>query len=146
MEILFKEFQLASFGCTKCGATHLDSGRFPRKKHTCLLCKLCEHRWLKSPVIGNPLAALGCWLEGAILYMGRVTVTAGKKKGLPNYVGCMSCDCRTVHVKVICQRASCFQGQSVALYPTHSQWYGEARGIPCDPSNEHMASMEVEST
>ena len=30
-EILSKGLQLASFGCTKCGATHLDSGNFERK-------------------------------------------------------------------------------------------------------------------
>ena len=30
-ESLLKGLQLASFGCTKCSATHLDSGNFERK-------------------------------------------------------------------------------------------------------------------
>ena len=31
VESLSKGLQLASFGCTKCGATHLDSHSFERK-------------------------------------------------------------------------------------------------------------------
>ena len=31
VESLSKGLQLASFGCTKCGATHLDSGNFEGK-------------------------------------------------------------------------------------------------------------------
>ena len=31
----------------------------------------------QPPVIGNPLAALGCWLVGATVHVGRVLVTAG---------------------------------------------------------------------
>ena len=31
VESLSKGFQLASLGCTKCGATHFDSGNFARK-------------------------------------------------------------------------------------------------------------------
>ena len=31
VESLSKGLQLASFGCTKCGATHLDSDKFERK-------------------------------------------------------------------------------------------------------------------
>ena len=31
VESLSKGFQLASFGCTKCGTTHLDSGNFACK-------------------------------------------------------------------------------------------------------------------
>ena len=31
VESLSKGLQLASFGCTKCGATHLDSGNFACK-------------------------------------------------------------------------------------------------------------------
>ena len=31
VESLSKGLQLASFGCTKCGATHLDTGNFKRK-------------------------------------------------------------------------------------------------------------------
>ena len=81
VESLSKGFHLASFGCTKCGATHLDSGNFARKKYTHHLYKVCGHRWLKSPpVIGNPLAALGCFLEGATLYVSRVSMTEGAQQ------------------------------------------------------------------
>ena len=63
VESLSKGFQLASLGYNKRGATHLDSGNFACKQHTHQLCKVCDHRWLKSPpVIGNPLAAFGCFL------------------------------------------------------------------------------------
>ena len=44
VESLSKGFQLASLGCTKCGATHLDSGNFACKQHTRHLCKVCGHR------------------------------------------------------------------------------------------------------
>ena len=81
VESLSNGFQLASFGCTKYGETHLDSGNFACKQHTRHLCKVCGHRWLKSPpVIGNPLAALVCFLEGATLYVGKVPVTAGAQQ------------------------------------------------------------------
>ena len=111
VESLSKGFKLASFGCTKCGATHLDSGSFACKKHTRHLCKLHRHRWIKSPpVIGNPLAALGCCLEGATLYVGRVPCTAGDQQGVHNREGCMSGDCRTARVEGNCQEAFAFQG------------------------------------
>ena len=111
-----EEFQLASFGSTKCGATHLESSNFACKNHTCHLCKLCGDRWLKSlPVIGNPLAAVGCWLEGAALYVGRVPSTARNQQGLCNHVGYMSCDCEIACVKRSCQEAFALQGQSVLL-------------------------------
>ena len=44
VESISKAFQLASFGGTKCNATHLDSGSFARKKYICYLCKLCVYR------------------------------------------------------------------------------------------------------
>ena len=56
VENLSKGLQLASFECTKCGATHLDSGSFACKHHNRHLCKVYGHRWLKSlPMTGNPL-------------------------------------------------------------------------------------------
>ena len=77
-ESLSAGLPLASFGCTKCGAVHLDSAEFARKAHVRHVCLVCGHRWVKSPsVIGNPLAALGCWLEGATVHVGKVPVTAG---------------------------------------------------------------------
>ena len=69
---------LASFGCSKCGATHLDADKFARKLHTCHVYYVCNHRWIKQPaVVGNPLAALGCSLDGGVLYVSRVPVTMG---------------------------------------------------------------------
>ena len=79
----------------------------PAKQHTRHLCKLCGHRWTKSPpVIGNPLAALGCYLEGATLYVGRVPCTAGDQQGVRNHVGCMSGDSGTARVEGSCVEAS----------------------------------------
>ena len=49
-------------------------------------------------MIGNPLAALGCYLEGATLYVGRVPCTAGDQQGVRNHVGCMSGDSGTARV------------------------------------------------
>lgn len=58
------------------------------------------------PVSGNPLAALGCWLEGATLYVGRVPCTAGDQQGVRNHVGCMSGDSGTARVEGSCVEAS----------------------------------------
>ena len=61
---------------------------------------------MKSPpVIGNPLAALGCYLEGATLYVGRVPCTAGDQQGVRNHVGCMSSDSGTARVEGSCVEA-----------------------------------------
>ena len=57
-------------------------------------------------MIGNPLAALGCWLEGATLYVGRVPSTAGDQQGVRNHVGCMSGDSGTARVEISCVEAS----------------------------------------
>ena len=65
-------------------------------------------------MIGNPLAALGCYLEGATLYVGRVPCTAGDQQGVRNHVGCMSGDSGTARVEGSCVEASVLQGQSVA--------------------------------
>ena len=70
---------------------------------------------MKSPpVIGNTLAALGCWLEGATLYVGRVPCTVGDQQGVCNHVGCMSGDSGAARVEGSCVEASALQGQSVA--------------------------------
>ena len=69
----------ASFGCGKCGATHLDANKFATKLHTCHMCSVCNHCWMKQPAgIGNPLAALGCSLDRGVLYVSRVPVSAGE--------------------------------------------------------------------
>ena len=56
-------------------------------------------------MIGNPLAALGCYLEGATLYVGRVPCTAGDQQGVRNHVGCMSGDSVTARVEGSCMEA-----------------------------------------
>ena len=79
VETLSTGLPLASFGCSKCGATHLDANKFAKKLHTHHVCAVCYHCWIKQPaVVGNPLAALGCSLDGGVLYMSRVPVTAGE--------------------------------------------------------------------
>ena len=68
---------LASFGYSKCEATHIDADKFMQKLHTRHICSVCNHHWIKQlAVVGNPLAALGCSLDGCVLYISRVPVTA----------------------------------------------------------------------
>ena len=70
---------LASFGCSKCGATHLDANKFATKLYMRHVCSVCNHCWIKLPaVVGNPLAALGCSLDKVVLSVSRVPVTAGE--------------------------------------------------------------------
>ena len=38
VESVSRGHPLTSFGCSKCGATHLDTGDFARKLHTRHLC------------------------------------------------------------------------------------------------------------
>ena len=74
---LSRGLPLASFGCTKCGASHMDLGYVAWKLHTCHICNQYGHKSTKTPpVLGNPLAALGSYLEGATLYMVQVSVPA----------------------------------------------------------------------
>ena len=78
VESLLMGLPLASFGCSRCGATHLGSYKFVRKLHTRHVCSVCNHRWIKQPaMVGNPLVALGCSLDGRELYVSRVPMTAG---------------------------------------------------------------------
>ena len=77
VEGLSRGLPLALFGCTKCGASHIDLGQYVQKLHTCHVCTQCGHKWTRTPpVLGNPLAALGCYLEGATLYVAQVLVSA----------------------------------------------------------------------
>ena len=79
VETLSTGLPLASFGCSKCGPTHLGANKFATKLHTRHVCSVCHHRWIKQPaVVGNPLAALGCSLDGGVLYVSRVPVTVGE--------------------------------------------------------------------
>ena len=83
VETLSTGLPLASFGCSKWGATHLDANKFATKLHLCHVCAVCNHCWSKQPaVVGNPLAALGCSLDGGVLYVSRVPVTAGEPRVL----------------------------------------------------------------
>ena len=76
VETLSTGLPLASFCCSKCGATHLDANKFVTKLHTRHVCAVCNHRWIKQPaVVGNPLAALCCSLDGGVLYVSRVPLT-----------------------------------------------------------------------
>ena len=111
VETLSVGLPMASFGCSKCGATHLDTAKFAQKLHTRHVCQVCDHRWIKQPaVFGNPLAALGCSLEGAVLYVSRVPVTAGAPQvvsGQSSYV----CGCgTTARGKGSCRVAACEPG------------------------------------
>ena len=72
---LSRGLPLASFGCIKCGASHMNLGQCMRKLHMCHVCTQCGHKWTKTlPVLDCPLAALGCYLEGATLYVAQVLV------------------------------------------------------------------------
>ena len=77
VEGLSRGLPLVSFGCTKCGAFQMDLGQYARKLRTHHVCTQCGHKWTRTPpVLGNLLAALGCYLEGTTLYIVRVTVSA----------------------------------------------------------------------
>ena len=74
---LSRGLPLASFGCTKCGTSHVDLGQDAQKLYTRHVCIQCGHKWTSTPpVLGNPLAALDCYLEGATLYVAQVQVSA----------------------------------------------------------------------
>ena len=67
---------LASFGCTKCVSSHMDLGQYAWKLHTRHVCAKCGHKWTRTLfALGNPLAALGYYLEGATLYVAQVPVS-----------------------------------------------------------------------
>ena len=65
VETMSTGLPLASFGCSKCGATHLDADKFAQKLHMRLVCSVCNHRWIKQPaVVWNP------WQHLAVHWMG----------------------------------------------------------------------------
>ena len=79
VETLSTGLPLASFGCSKFGATHLDEDKSATKLHTRHVCAVCNHRWINQPeMVGNPLAALGRSLDGGVLYVSRAPVTVGE--------------------------------------------------------------------
>ena len=70
-------FPLASFPCSKCGATCASLGEAGRKLLTTHVCPVCKHRMVKSPpVLANPLAVLGCQLHNGALYIAHVPATS----------------------------------------------------------------------
>ena len=100
----------------------------------------------QPPVIGNPLAALGCWLVGATVYVGRVPVTAGAPQEGPAHVGCASACCRTARAAGSCVEATLAGRRSVALKRARGLCLIGARGMPCGTHVAHMLSLEVEPT
>ena len=99
-------------------------------------------------MIGNPLAALGCWMEGATLHIGKVPKAAGAQPEGSTNVGCMfECGEHTRGVGS-CPEAS---PQPVSVptepgLPLDGCLAGRARGTPRGPRGGHMASIEVEPT
>ena len=93
--------------------------------------------------MGNPLAALGCWLEGATLYVGKVPVTAGEQQVGSSHVGCMNqcigCACVEGSCKVAATGCS-----KVPSVPVSSS--GFARGMPRGPTVGTVRSLVVEPT
>ena len=49
VEALSVGLVLASFPCTKCGATHVDVGKMATKPHTGHVCMVCGHKWQRVP-------------------------------------------------------------------------------------------------
>ena len=56
----------------------------------------------QPPVIGNPLAVLGCGLVGATVHVGWVPVSAGAPLEGPAHVGCMFACCKTIRAAGSC--------------------------------------------
>ena len=76
VEGLSRGLPLALFGCSKCGASHIDLGQCARKLYTCHVCTKCGQQWTRTlPALGDPLAALGCYIEGAALHVAQVPVS-----------------------------------------------------------------------
>ena len=94
-------------------------------------------------MIGNPLAALGCFLEGATLYVGRVPVTAGAQQQVLRHVGNVP---DAHHEGRSCLEASATPGQSVARPLAHSHDLGTARGTPSACVVDQISLLEVEPT
>ena len=100
---------------------------------------------MKQPlVIGNPLAALGCWLVGATVHMGRVPVTAGALQKGPAHVGCTFPCCGTARAAGSCMEATVADRRSVALKPAQGLCSIGACGMPCGTCVSHVLSLEAE--
>ena len=97
----------------------------------------------KPPVIGNPLAALGCWLVGATVHVGQVPVTAGATQEGLALVGCTSACCGTALAAGNCMEATVADRQSVVLKPAQGLCSYGARGTPRGTRVAHVLLFEV---
>ena len=100
----------------------------------------------QPPVIGNPLAALGCWLVGATEHVGWVPVTAGAPQEGPAHVWCTSACCGTARAAGSCMEATVADRRSVALKPAQGLCSNGAHGMPRGTRVAHLLSFEVEPT
>ena len=100
----------------------------------------------QPPVIGNPLAVLGCWLVGATVRVGQVPVTAGALQEGPAHVGCTSACCGPARAAGSCVEATIADRWSVALKPAQGLCSNGARGTPRGTCVAHVLSLEVEPT
>ena len=100
----------------------------------------------QPPVIGNPLAVLGCWLVGATVHVGRVPVTAGAPQEGPAHVGCTSACCGTASAAGSCVKATVADRRSVALKLTQGFCSNGACGMPHGTRVAQVLSLEVEPT
>ena len=100
----------------------------------------------QPPVIGNPLAALGCWLVGATVHVGRVPVTAGALQEERAHVGCMSACCGTARAAGSCVEAIVADRRSVAVKPAQGLCSNDAHGMPHGTHVAHVLPLEVEPT
>ena len=73
----------------------------------------------QPPVMGNPLAALGCWLVGATVHVGWVPVTGGAPQDGPAHVGCMSACYGTARAAGSCAEDTIADRRSVAMKLAH---------------------------
>ena len=97
---------------------------------------------MKQPlVIGNPLAALGCWLVGANVHVGRVPVTVGATQEGPAHVGCTSACCGTAHAADSHMEATVADRRSVALKPAQGLCSNGACGTPYGTRVVHVLSV-----
>ena len=98
------------------------------------------------PVIGNPLAALGCCLAGATVHVGWIPVTAGALQEGPAHVEYMSACFWTARAAGSCMEATVADRRSVALKPAQGLCSDGARGTPRGTHVAHVLSLEVEPT
>ena len=100
---------------------------------------------MKQPtVIGNLLAALGSWLVGATMHVGRVPVTAGAPQEGPAHVGCMSACRETARAAGSCVEATVAGRQSVALKPAQGLCLNGVCGTPHGTHVAHILLLEIE--